>query len=255
MKNTIIPGAEPFFLPGGKVGCVLVHGFTGAPKEMRLMGDHLQQEGITCLSVRLAGHGTDIKDMIRTRWHDWLASVEDGMHLLQGSCDEIFLAGLSMGGLLSLLAAALHPVQGVIALSTPFEINTDWRIKIAKPLSLIIPTVGKDKSDVKDEAIAASHIDYPAYPTRSVAEFVSLLDTVKANLCNIHSPVLMINSKLDGSVSEQDQEKYRQALQHTHFEPLMLQESRHVITEDIEREIVFQHALDFIRSHSHQGIK
>jgi len=45
----IIPTAEPFFLPGNRVGCLLVHGFTGAPKEMRWMGEFLNQQGYTVL--------------------------------------------------------------------------------------------------------------------------------------------------------------------------------------------------------------
>ena len=33
----------PFFLEGGPVGVLLVHGFTGSPPEMRLVGDYLHQ--------------------------------------------------------------------------------------------------------------------------------------------------------------------------------------------------------------------
>jgi carboxylesterase len=44
MDKSIISTAEPFFLPGGKTGCVLVHGFTGSPKEMRMIGDYLNSK-------------------------------------------------------------------------------------------------------------------------------------------------------------------------------------------------------------------
>ena len=96
MEKLTIPTAEPFFFPGGKTGCVLVHGFTGAPKEMRLMGKHLNGNGVTVIGIRLAGHATQMSDMVRTRWRDWLTSVEDGINLLSDSCDNIFVAGLSM---------------------------------------------------------------------------------------------------------------------------------------------------------------
>ena len=77
----IISTAEPFFIPGGPVGCVLVHGFTGSPKEMRMLGEYLHQQGHSVFGVRLAGHATTMEDMIRSRRQDWLASVEDGYHL------------------------------------------------------------------------------------------------------------------------------------------------------------------------------
>ena len=34
----ILPGAEPFLLPGGPEGVLLIHGFTGLPAELLLMG-------------------------------------------------------------------------------------------------------------------------------------------------------------------------------------------------------------------------
>jgi len=109
----IIPTAEPFFFPGSKdVGCLLTHGFTGAPKEMRWMGEYLHREhGFTILGVRLAGHATQPEDMLRSNYTDWLLSVEDGFNLLSGAAKSIYLMGLSMGGILSLTQAARLPVK------------------------------------------------------------------------------------------------------------------------------------------------
>ena len=58
----IMPTAEPFFFPGGPTGCLLVHGFTGTPKEMRWLGEHLVSQGYAALGVRLAAHATRIED-------------------------------------------------------------------------------------------------------------------------------------------------------------------------------------------------
>ena len=38
---------SPFFLPGGPTGVLLIHGFTGSPPEMRLVGNYLNQRGCT----------------------------------------------------------------------------------------------------------------------------------------------------------------------------------------------------------------
>ena len=159
MEKTLIPTAEPFFLHAGKTGCVLIHGFTGSPKEMRIMGDFLFTHNITALGIRLAGHATDVQDMARTRWKDWLASVEDGIHLLSQCCDNIFLAGLSMGGALSLLAASIYPVRGIIAMSTPYEIKKDWRINFPKQISFFIPTIKKETNDISDKEIVILFIN------------------------------------------------------------------------------------------------
>jgi len=250
MQKIIIPGAEPFFLPAGKTGCLFVHGFTGTPKEMRLMGNYLQNEGITALGIRLAGHGTDIKHMVRMRWQDWFASVEDGFHVLQGICDRVFIAGLSMGGALSLLAASKLPLQGAIAMSVPYSLKKDWRIKLAIPLSGFLPVVGKGESDAADKKTEKEHIAYSDYPTRSIADLASLLDETRNNLTRIQIPVLMIHSRSDGTVPADHQKKYLSHLQINNHEAVMLDKSGHVITGDVERNIVFHYALEFIQTHS-----
>src|SRR5512134_1587597 len=139
--SQIIPTAEPFFFPGdsSKPACLLVHGFTGTPKEMRWMGEFLNGHGYTCLGVRLAGHATHPEDMIRSRYTDWIGSVEDGYHLLRGVTDKIFLVGLSMGGDLALLLSTrlAQRVRGVVAMSTPYKLPDDPRLRHIEWISKI----------------------------------------------------------------------------------------------------------------------
>ena len=71
----LIPTAEPFLFPRGPVGVLLIHGFTGTPKEMRWMGEYLANQGFTTLGIRLVGHATDPQDMLRVRWRDWASDV------------------------------------------------------------------------------------------------------------------------------------------------------------------------------------
>ncbi len=251
-KKLTIPTAEPFFFPKGKIGCVLVHGFTGSPKEMRMMGDYLNGNGITVIGIRLAGHATQLSDMVRTRWRDWLASVEDGINLLSDICDTIFVAGLSMGGILALMVASRYEIDGVIAMSAPYTISNDWQARFAKQISLFMPFVKKGQSDTADQKTSKDHVDYPAYPTRSIAELNELVETLHGTLDQIRIPVLLINSKSDKTVPPSHAENYRREIPSNHLELVTLKNSGHVITEDIEREIVFSASLNFIRKYSKQ---
>ena len=240
MDKLIIPTAEPFFMQGGKTACLLIHGFTGSPKEMRPLGEALNQNGITILGIRLAGHATQPTDMIRTRYRDWLASVEDGINLLKDSYDQVFYAGLSMGGVLALTAAATFQPAGVLALSTPFELAQDWRMKFAHPMSYLFPWIKKDHSNND------GHVDYPAYPTRAIAELNNLTKVMQKSLEEINVPILMINSKADPVVPYAHTERFKQALKTDVLEQVTLKTSGHAITEDVEREIVFESAFRFI---------
>src|SRR5512146_2277882 len=98
----IVSNAEPFFFPGGTTGCILLHGFTSMPEEMRLAGEYLHDRGYSVLGVRLAGHGTHPDDLARICWRDWLVSVEEGLAVLRGMCSRIFIIGQSMGGMVAL---------------------------------------------------------------------------------------------------------------------------------------------------------
>src|SRR5689334_5677165 len=103
---------------------------------MRWMGEYLNERGFTCLGIRLPGHATNMEDMIASRWTDWTAAVEDGFDLLSGSVDRIYLVGLSMGGVLSLLMSTKLDIAGTVAISTPYELPRDprnypvWFIKL-----------------------------------------------------------------------------------------------------------------------------
>jgi carboxylesterase len=109
MVPSILKGGEPFYLPGGPVGCLLVHGFVSAPQEMQWLGDQLNSEGFTVLGVRLHGHATKASDLHRVRWQDWVGSIEDGYHYLKDHCEQIAIGGMSLGGALALLISAHLP--------------------------------------------------------------------------------------------------------------------------------------------------
>src|SRR5512142_1739866 len=116
MMPDYMPNAEPFFFPGNHVGCLLIHGFTGTPYEMRELGERLAAEEYSVLGPALAGHATDLDQMCTTRWQDWYASVTSAYDRLRDTCDLIFPIGLSLGALLALHISAHKPVTGVVSI-------------------------------------------------------------------------------------------------------------------------------------------
>jgi carboxylesterase len=246
--NQIIPGAEPFFFPGGSTGCLLVHGFTGTPKEMRAMGEYLHQRGFSVLGVRLTGHATRPEDLQRARWQDWLLSVEDGWQLLKGVADRIFVCGLSMGGILALSFAARFPVAGVVAMSTPYELPPDPRLPYIRFLHHLQPRMDKGEPDWFDPEVAKGHIDYPYFPTRAIMELVELLKLLRTNLPQVTAPVLLIHSKDDQGVAPENMEKIYAALGSQQKAMLWIENSGHAITCDQQRTQVFKAAYDFIQN-------
>jgi carboxylesterase len=245
----IIPTAEPFYFAGDRIGCLLIHGFTGSPKEMRWMGEYLAARGHTCLGVRLAGHATQPEDLVRTRWRDWVASVEDGYHQLKSSSDQIFVMGLSMGGILALLFAANHAVAGVIAMSTPYSIGSDPRLAYAQWLCWLLPEVSKGAADWHDPVAGNEHVEYPKYPTRAIAELRDLGIEMRAALPKVKAPVLLMHSRQDRGVLPINAEQIFNRLPGADKSIVWVENSGHVITREPERQLVFESAEAFIQSH------
>ncbi|NLK52151.1 MAG: alpha/beta fold hydrolase [Syntrophomonadaceae bacterium] len=109
---TVHPRAEPYFFSKGDIGCLLIHGFTGSPPELLPLGEYLVDQGCTVLAPLLAGHGTSAEDLARTRWTDWLKSAMIGLDRLRAEpVKQVYLIGLSMGGLLALLLAVNQSIS------------------------------------------------------------------------------------------------------------------------------------------------
>lgn len=248
--NIVQTEAAPFFFKRGKVGCLLVHGFTGAPAEMRWLGEQLAKCNYSVLGVRLFAHGTDQKDMLRAKWRDWYFSVVDGYHLLTGQCEQIFVVGLSMGGVLSILLGAQHPVTGIVALSTPYLVP-ESRIR---PFLALIPIISKfwkfkskDTSDWVDPEPQKDHFDYPDYPLIGAHELHLLLKEMRKHLPTVTAPTLIIHSKTDQSISDEHPKRIFEQIGTSDKDLKWLADSGHVITRDVEKERVFQEIATFIQ--------
>lgn len=220
------------------------------------MGEYLNRQGFTVCGIRLAGHATQPADLLRLRWQDCLASVEDGYQLLRTCTDTIYLAGLSLGGMLALTFASRFPVAGVIAMSTPYSHPTDRRLKFARLLGWFkpyLPKGGGPGSGWFGDAWK-EHVSYPAYPVRSLGELGQLMDVLHTALPQVKAPVLLISSRNDHARICQSMERIHARLGSVDKQMVWIEGSGHTITEEPQRETVFRTATEFIFRHNRAGL-
>jgi carboxylesterase len=252
-QQAILERAEPFYFPGGPVGCVVTHGFTGTPFEVLELGEFLGGHGYTVLGPRLTGHGTKIEDMIRSNHEDWLNSVEDAYHLLAGHCEQVFLLGLSMGGVISLIQAARLPVAGVVAMSTPYYFPKKWAQNnpwLLKFLSALVKTQPKGEGNWFKPELAHDHLSYERNPTRPAYELNLLLEEMRAELPKISVPALVIHSKDDNYVLEDHALPLFEAIGSQNKDFIQVDQTSHVITRDGDTSRVFTPILAFINANT-----
>jgi len=244
-------GAEPFLLPGGKRGVLLLHGFTGTPAEMRLLGEHLHRYGFTVLAPRLAGHGSNVKLLEHCLWPDWFQSAADGYWLLQDLCEHVSVAGLSMGGILALLLAAHYDIEAAVTMSAPIHIQTHGIELLPPKKECFGKFVPKGRRHFFGEAERYS-IAYKATPAAAVHELLGVIQAACGAMMNLKQRLLIVQSKNDHTVRPDSADfLYEHAVNALYREKFMLQTSGHIVTLDEEREKVFMKIVNFLQT----GIK
>ena len=229
------PGGEPFLLEGGKRGCLLIHGFTGSPEEMRPLGDRLNEEGYTVLGVRLAGHGIHPDAMNAVTWHDWVGSAKEGLRELGERCNKVFVAGMSMGGVLAIHLAHEHPreIEAFASLSTALYLK-DWRVPVLLPIVTRTPLRHLVKSIRKTKRLWRSEtwMSYDRFPTQAVANLVDLQKMVREEVESVTVPVLIMHSSRDPSIPVANASIIHSGVRSNVKRKIILDQAVHVITSE-----------------------
>lgn len=235
--------AKEFYYQGSKVGILLIHGFTGAPGSMRMIGDALKEDGYTVSGIRLPGHGTHITDMEKSTWKDWLDTARKGALELSAECDEVYICGLSMGGLLTLILAAELPIDGAIPIAAAIEI-TDKMAKYAPILKYFVRYRG---SGIQDKDRNKYDVNYACTPIRKVVDLLKLRKLAKIRLSEIRCPLLIVQGEKDRTVPKEAAEVIYNGTTSVHDkEILYLPESPHVCTLELEFDTLIARIRGFI---------
>lgn len=242
----IIEGAEPFFLPGGKKGVLLVHGFTGLPAELLLMGQFLQKQGFTVLGIRLAGHATTEQDLGNMTMEDWLDSVRDGYAILRGCCEDISVIGHSMGGLLVLLLAAEKKVSHIVTLAAPIFIDKRRGIEGLPPRRFCAHRAVPKRRRFLEHVPKAVNETYKLMPLLAVHELVDAINRTKAMLSKVTAPILIMHGLHDHTAEPQSAQYIAQHVSSKIREVFWLRNSGHLLPLTEERQLVFKKAAAFL---------
>jgi len=246
---TVLPGAEAVDLPGGPVGVLLSHGFTGTTQSIRPWAEHLADAGLTVVAPRLPGHGTRWQDLNRTRWDDWYGEVERAFDGLRVRCDSVFAMGLSMGGTLVLRLAEQRTteVAGLVVVNA--SLATERRDAKLLPLaSRVLASFPGIASDIRKPGV--TELAYDRLPLAAAHSLQKAWPVVRADLARITCPVLVYRSAVDHVVEPVSGRTLLQGLAGGTVEERMLHDSFHVATLDNDAPTIFAGSLDFVRAHA-----
>jgi carboxylesterase len=257
-----------FRMEGGRAGVLLIHGLTGTPAEMRLVGRGLNRAGFDVYGMQLAGHCGDADDLIATGWKDWYASVQAAAERYAQGLDHLFVAGLSMGAVLALKLAADRPdlVKGVGVYGATFRYD-GWATPWYSKLSFLLPLIGRfgigkhrmvhenEPYGLRDERIRAqisslmlggdsAAAGLPGNPWPSLAEMYKMAAVVKRDLPKVTAPCLIAHATEDDIASVENARLVERSVSGP-VEMLLLEDSYHMITIDRERRLLIDRSADF----------
>lgn len=198
MPQKLDPSA--FSLEGGSTGILLIHGFTGSPPAMRLVGEYLQDRDVTVSAPLLPGHGTTPEDLNRQTWQDWFSHVEKVLAELERKREAVFVAGQSLGALLALCLAADHSALSGAVVYSPAIMVADWRVYLLPLVKHIVSLMPKPEDKFDDPRAEERLWNYDVYPTRAAHETVKLIGHAKARLPDVTCPLLIVYSRADETI-------------------------------------------------------
>jgi carboxylesterase len=243
----------PFELPGRRPACLLVHGFTGTPWDVRPLGEALARAGHAVRAVRLPGHGTTPRAMLEARAPDWLLACDEALAELPGP--KVAVAGLSLGALLALVLAARHPgrVAAVAALAPAVrfqdrQMNVLRRLRPLLPLfERIHPWIVKTGTDLLDPVARAEAPVLPAWPTARLRDLWELQELAWGAAARVVAPTLVMVAAEDHVV---DNAGARRLVRRLHraasVRHLRIENSAHILPRDRNGALVAAELIAFL---------
>ncbi|MFA7269273.1 MAG: alpha/beta fold hydrolase [Sterolibacterium sp.] len=252
----------------GADAVLLIHGLTGTPVEIQTVGRGLAKEGFSVYGVQLAGHCGTEADLMETGWHDWYRSVENAWQEIDQAHPNVFVAGMSMGAIMSMHLAAQHPgkIRGLGLYSTTLFYD-GWAVpKLAFLLPMLLQTpLGKRYRFIENFPYGIKNERLRAYIHNSMMsgeselagnlgmsggslrELRRLIAIVKTEMPAIRTPALVIHAEHDDVTSPRNAEYVARHLGGP-VRVELLHDCYHMITLDQERDKVVHLSAEFFRS-------
>ena len=246
-----LEGAEPFLLPGGAHGVLLIHGFTGLPAELRLMGEYLNERGFTVLAIRLAGHGTTVEDLSRMEHEDWMDSVRDGSAILSGVCEEVSVVGHSMGAVFAMLLSVETDVAHVVSLGAPSMIAPEQGIEHLPTREACVDRyVPKARRRLQNVPCGANNT-YRRMPLVSIHEMMDVIAILCRQIAKVTAPILIVHGERDHTADPKSADYLYENVRSPRCEKYILPDAGHLLPLDLGiRERVFARTASFLLDES-----
>jgi carboxylesterase len=264
--------AAPFNLGHGDDACLLLHGLTGSPAEVRPVGEALARAGFRAVGPLLPGHGTSPQDLETVTRFEVEEAAREALLSLRGA-RRVYLCGISMGALLAVRLAAkgfvrqgVAPVSAIALLAPAVDMaGATWLFtQVVGRLPAFPGVIGKGTRDIQalaavpppdgrvpaeDPALrtaAAGDGSYTAVPWRWGRELRLLSEEAMAVAARVRARALILHGGRDRTASVRGARRLARALP-AGAQVRVFPRSGHVLPLDVEGGAVCDAIVSFFR--------
>jgi carboxylesterase len=246
-ENPELDGSAFSLLGSGDAGVLLFHGFTSTTVEVRPLAEMLHFAGYSVMGPLLPGHGTRPEDALNVHRSDWLETAEQSYQTLKSKTNKVVVGGESMGALLALHLASIHPeIVGVVVFAPAIHVSGQWRAPLLAPFIKIRPKyyLSDDKHSPTPDVLPWQ--GYNVLPVPAAAQFFWLQQQVRQELKSVQQPALIFQGKLDGTIDPDGATTVLKQLGSRDKKLVWLEKSGHTLLLGKEHNQVYQDTLAFI---------
>jgi len=231
---------------GATTAFLLIHGFAANTDQMKSLVEFLAVHKIASFSVKLPGHGGTPEELSKVNRTDWYNCVKDALNLVKSwNVERIFVAGLSMGGALSLrLSADSEGIDGLVVLS-PAVYQRGLIQKFIPLLKIIMPYRDVNLSYISEMYdIPYSRVNRE--PLSALQEVIGVMKDVQKILQNVTLPTLVIQSGADKTIDPGNGQYVYDRIGSVDKEIHIIADAEHVITCHSKRKEAYALIQQFI---------
>jgi len=164
--------------------CLLLHGFTGGPYEVKPLADHLTAHGWTCALPTLPGHDKPLRELHRIPFGDWIRAAEAAVDALTRTYGAVDLVGFSMGGLIAAHLANRYPIRRLALLNAAVHYVSP--VRFVRNALRVLREGDRRKLQLKKET-----------PVGAVIEFAKLVRMLKPEFGRLAVPTFIAQGEQD----------------------------------------------------------
>ncbi|WP_442597595.1 alpha/beta hydrolase [Neobacillus sp. D3-1R] len=227
------------------IGCLCIHGFTGAPYEVAPLADYLEKKTDWMIRVpTLPGHG-EVLQLKGITYQKWLEHAEYELQGLLDNCEQVYCIGFSMGGLIASYLATKYKIDKLVLLSAAaYYINF-------KQLTEDMKEMVKDtlRGEInQNELFLRYKKKITATPIGATIQFRKLVTEVRRILPEVTIPTFIAQGESDGIVPMKSAQFLFETIGASKKELLYIPKSKHHICHCDENEKLFEEILAFLQS-------